>query len=352
MTIDMGDGGLGSVQRGRVRQGPSIADVAKLAGVAPVTVSRVSMGATNVRESTRRRVVKAMSDLGYSPNAAARALRYGSFHTFGIITHQFDRTGEARTVEGVIHAARDEGYNVSLIDVANPGSQDVDAAVRTLSSQAIDGLIIVRAEDATPETLALPPLMPVAVSDSRFVGHHPAVSADQLGGIAEAMRHLLGLGHRTVHHVAGPAESTPAQARLAAWQASLLAAGRIVPDVVRGDWTAESGYQAGMVLANNPNVTAILCANDEMAAGVLRALHEGGRRVPEEVSIVGFDDVSLAAFTWPPLTTIRQDFRAIGDHLVKLLMAQIREGKSLENVQILVPTQLIIRNSTANPPSL
>lgn len=329
---------------------PSMADVAARAGVSSQTVSRVSTGADKVRPETRRRVLAAMDELGYSPNSAARALRYGSFGTIGMIAHRLARTGESRTVEAVVEAARDEGYTVSLVDVHSPSSDDVRAAVARLSHQAIDGLVIIRAETATPATLALPARLPVVVSDSRFVGHHPAVGADQTGGTRRAVEHLLALGHRTVHHLAGPADSAPAAMRVDAWRNTLQAAGRAVPPFLRGDWSAASGYEQGRRIARDPDVTAVFCANDEMAAGLCRALHEAGVRIPQEVSVVGFDDVPLAEYLWPPLTTVAQDFQGIGRRLVQLLLEQIRPGVELSDVHTLVPVELIVRGSTAPPP--
>lgn len=333
----------------RGRPGPSIADVAALAGVSSQTVSRVSTGAENVRPVTRDRVLAAMDELGYSPNHAARALRYGSFGTIGLIAHRLARTGESRTVEAVVEAARAEGYTVTLIDVQTPGSDDVTAAVARLSHQSIDGLVIIRAETATPVTLALPPRLPVAVSDSRFVGHHPAVGADQVTGTHLAVQHLLDLGHRTVHHIAGPDDSAPAQMRVQAWRQHLVGAGRPLPELLRGDWTARSGYELGHLLAADPDATAVFCANDEMAAGVVRALGEHGRRIPADVSVVGFDDIPLAEFLWPPLTTVQQDFHLIGSQLVDLLLRQIRGRAELTDTRIVVPTRLIVRESTAPP---
>lgn len=333
----------------RHRPGPSMADVAAAAGVSSQTVSRVSMGLDNVKPSTRQRVLAAMEDLGYAPNGAARALRYGSFGTIGMIAHRLARTGESRTVEAVVGAARGKGYTVTLVDVESPTSVGMSAAVARLKHQAIDGLIIVRAETATPETLSLPPNLPVVVSDSRFVGHHPAVGADQTKGARSAVEHLLELGHRTVHHISGPPDSGPAQLRVDAWRAALKSAGRTLPAVIQGNWTTASGYAAGVRIAEDPDITAVFCANDETAAGLLHALHEGGVRVPQEVSVVGFDDIYLAEQLWPPLTTVAQDFTEIGRRLVDLLLQQVRDGKDLTGAHEVVPTRLVVRASTGTP---
>ena len=335
--------------KGHPRSGPSIGDVAKLAGVSAQTVSRVSTGSENVRPDTRDRVLEAMQALGYSPNHAARALRMGKFRTIGLIAHQVIRTGESRTFEAVVEAARDHGYTVSLVDVVTPSSTDVSEAVQTLAHQSIDGLIIIRAETATPDTLGLPPKLPLAVSDSRFVGHHPAVGADQLGGSRAAVEHLLDLGHETVHHIAGPRDSGPAGLRASAWRTCLETAGKQVPGPLHGDWTARSGYELGLQLAQRADVTAVFAANDEMAIGLLRALQESGRSVPEDVSVVGFDDIDLAAYSWPPLTTVRQQFHQIGRELVELVLRQVKDGAPLTDYHSTVPAPLVIRGSTAPP---
>lgn len=325
-----------------------MADVAALAGVSSQTVSRVSNGVDKVREQTRVRVLDAMQQLGYSPNLAARSLRMGSFDTIGVIAHQLARTGEARTVEAVVEAAREEGYTVRIVDLHSPSSSDVSEAVMRLSHQAIDGLVIIRAENLPPHALALPPRLPVAVSDSRFAGHHPAVATDQATGTRLAVQHLLDLGHATVHHLAGPADSLPAQQRAASWEEVLREAGRSVPRIVRGDWSCDSGYLAGQAIATDPDITAVFCANDEMALGLYHALHEVGRRVPEDISVIGFDGISVAEHAWPPLTTVAQDFHQVGHELVDLLMRQIR-GETLTDHRTLVPVELVVRESTAGP---
>ncbi|WP_225997185.1 LacI family DNA-binding transcriptional regulator [Myceligenerans pegani] len=325
-------------------------DVAALAGVSAQTVSRVARDEPTVKPETAARVRVAMEQLGYTPNRAARALRYGHYGTVGMIAHRLARTGESRTVEAVVEAAQSEGYTVTLVDLASPAADDVSAAVARLSHQDIDGLIIIRAETATPDTLVLPSHLPVVVSDSRFVGHHPAVGADQVGGAEVAVAHLLRLGHRTVHHLAGPPDSIPARQREEAWRAALAEAGAVAPPAVRGDWTATSGYDAGAALAADPEVTAVFAANDEMAAGLMRALHEAGRAVPGDVSVVGFDGIELSAQLWPPLTTVAQDFGEIGRRLVDLLLRQVRDREDLADTHSVVPVRLVERASTAPPP--
>ena len=336
--------------RGRRKTGPSIEDVAKLAGVSAQTVSRVSTGADVVRPATRERVQRAMQQLGYTPNRAARALRNGTYGAIGVVAHRFGRTGEALTTEAVVRAAEAEDYAVTLLTVGDPATKGWERAAHRLPHQAIDGLIIIRAERATAESLALPQGMPVAVSDSRFSGHYPSVVADQVQGSRDATQHLLDLGHRTVHHLAGPEGSWPAGVRTAAWERCLEEAGVRPPKVWRGDWSAESGYRVGREIALDRSITAVFSANDDMSFGLMRALHEAGLRVPQDVSVVGFDGIALSEFSPPPLTTVRQDFNQIGVELVRLVLGQVRHGTEVVRDRVLVPTDLVVRASTAPPP--
>jgi DNA-binding LacI/PurR family transcriptional regulator len=329
--------------------------VAKHAGVSAQTVSRVSTGTDKVRPETRDRVLASMQALGYSPNIAARALRSGSYGALGLIAHQLSRTGETKTVEAVVEAARENGYNVVLVDVETPTASHMSAAVKRLTHQSIDGLIVIRAEAAGPASLALPPGLPLAVADSRLEDH-PGVDTDQAGGARSAVEHLLALGHQTVHHLAGPQDSGPARQREHAWRETLQQAGRRVPQVLRGDWSAESGYLAGLQAISRVPQTgrampgALFAANDEMAAGFMRAMAEHGVGVPQQVSIVGFDGLPLTEYMWPPLTTVRQDFPRIGRELVSLVLQQM-QGAPIQDTRILVPTELVVRASTMAPPA-
>lgn len=333
----------------RRRKGPSIEDVARLAGVSAQTVSRVSTGSDAVRPATRERVLTAMNQLGYSPNRAARALRNGSFGGIGIITQQMERTGEALTTAAVVRAAEARDLSVTLIQVGDPGADGLEHAASRLSDQAVDGLAIVRVWHAARESLVLPPGLPVAVSDSRLKGRYPSVDADQVGGTVEVVSHLLGLGHRHIHHISGPLGSQPALVRQATWQRCLEEAGLPATRAWAGDWSGRSGHEIGRQIARDPEVTAVCCANDEMAFGLVRALHEAGRRVPQDVSVTGFDDIELSEYAYPPLTTVRQDFHRIGEELVRLVLDQIHTHVARQPEHVVLPTTLVVRGSTAPP---
>ena len=338
-------------RRRSTKGGPSLSDVARLARVSSQTVSRVSMGADNVSPATREKVLRAMNQLGYSPNRAAQALRRGSFKTIGVLTQQIQRTGEALTTAGVLEAATEADYAVNLVQVKRPESDDMRQAVYRLSHQTIDGLVVVQAGRAGLDHLSLPQAMPVAVSDSALVGYYPSASADQVGGVRDAVGHLLALGHRTVHHVSGPEGSQSALIRKATWAACLREAGALVPEPVPGDWEAAVGYKAGLLLAADPDVTAVFCGNDEVALGLIRAMHEQGRRVPQDVSVVGFDGLDLGEYSFPPLTTIRQDFKRHGREMVGLVLEQVTTGPVDGSRSVIIPTELVLRGSTAPPPT-
>jgi DNA-binding LacI/PurR family transcriptional regulator len=326
-----------------------MADVAKLAGVSAQTVSRVSNGFPGVVESTRRQVLAAMRELGYRPNSAARALKRGEFRTIGVILFNLSTTGNMRTLDAVASSAALEGYATTLMPVTVPTQDEVRGAFTRLGELAVDGIVIimeVHLLDAA--TVSLPPRAPVVVVDSNAGDRYSVVDSDQAGGAEAAVRHLLGLGHETVWHVAGPEGSFSAERRVERWRSVLAEAGRPAPEPLRGDWSAESGYRAGQQIAADPDCTAVFVANDQMALGVLRALHEAGRRVPDDVSVVGFDDIADASSFDPPLTTVHQDFAEVGRRCVEGVLRQIRNDDP-ETGTALVPTRLVVRESTAPP---
>ncbi|MFC9425899.1 LacI family DNA-binding transcriptional regulator [Streptomyces sp. NPDC056987] len=327
-----------------------MADVARRAGVSSQTVSRVSNGHPGVVDATRQEVLAAMKELGYRPNSAARALKSGEFRTIGIILFTLSTTGNVRTLDAIATSAAQQGYATTLLPVAVPTQDQVRGAFTRLGELAVDAIIVimeVHLLDAA--TVTLPPNVGVVVADSNAGDRYSVVDTDQAGGAREAVRHLLGLGHATVWHLAGPEESFAAQRRADAWRATLGEAGRPVPPPLRGDWSAESGYRAGLRLAAEPECTAVFAANDQMALGLLRALHESGRAVPEEVSVVGFDDIPDAGSYIPPLTTVHQDFAEVGRRCVEGALRQINTHEE-ERGTTLVPTRMVVRRSTAPPP--
>lgn len=328
-------------------RGPSMADVAREAGVSGQTVSRVANGKSNVDHATRERVLAAMRRVGYRPNSAARALRNGHFRNIGVIMSTAPAFGNSRTLNAIAAAVVAKGFSIVLMPVTQPSQGEVTGAFNRLNEEAVDGVIILIEQHQLDESdIELPNGLPVVVIDSSARYDYPVVDTDQAEGAASATQHLLDLGHQTVWHIAGPPESYSAERRLKSWRATLERAGRVVPPVMTGDWSAQSGYDHGLRLPDE--ATAVFAANDQMALGLLRALHEKGRAVPGDVSVVGFDDMEEAAYFWPPLTTVRQSFETVGHDAVAALLAEIADERKGASA-VTVPTSLIIRSSTAPP---
>jgi DNA-binding LacI/PurR family transcriptional regulator len=325
-----------------------MADVAVRAGVSHQTVSRVINGHPSVAPLTRERVQQAIAELGYRPNLAARALVTGSTRTIGLVTVKINQYGPAQTMIGLEKAARAAGYSVSVSILDDATADAMREAVDRFVAQSVDAIVALATYDdaaAAMHSIDAPvPLVAVQVGGAE---DHPAVGVDQESGARLATRHLLELGHRTVHHVAGPADSQEARGRTAGWRAELLAAGAPVPEIVRGDWTPSSGYAAGRTLAARiragEDITGVFLANDQMALGLLAALHEEGLEIPDDLSVVGFDDLPEAPYFTPPLTTVRQDFAELGRRGVQLVLARLA-GETLHAEP--VPAPLVVRAST------
>ncbi len=325
-------------------------DVAKLAGVSPQTVSRALNEHASVSPLTRARVLAAIEELGYRVNTAARTLATGHSKTLGVVTLNGTFFGPVSTLCGVEQAGRDAGYFVSVVSLRSLDRRSVADAVRRLNDQVVEGIVVISPLTSAAEALNdLPTDIPVVVVEGDPRVDLAAVTVDQAEGARTATTYLLSTGHRTVFHVSGPLDWQEALARLSAWRSTLEEAGAEVVPPLSGDWTARSGYEAGQVLARVPEATAIFAGNDQMALGVLLALHEHNRRVPDEVSVVGFDDIPESAYFVPPLTTVRQDFDQVGRIAMKVLLDQINSGaRSVERVMI--QSELVVRQSTLNPP--
>jgi DNA-binding LacI/PurR family transcriptional regulator len=266
----------------------------------------------------------------------------------GIVSSNTDRFGYAKTIQGVEEAARAAGFLVAIAVV----NSDIPAAVNLMLGQPLAGVIVLDFDAQGAEALAyLPQQLPIAAVSSTTVGRPvPRVLFDDRKGGREATEFLLGLGHAIVHYVAVPGSGRPS-GRLEGWRDALVAAGIPIPDVMETDWSSQSGYQAGEQLAKDPEVTAILCGNDEIAFGVMKALQVHGRRVPEDVSVVGFDDHPHAALWTPSLTTMAQDFVQLGRVAFNLLLQDI-DNVDAPTVSAPPPVlHLIERESTSVPGS-
>lgn len=332
---------------------PVMADVAGAAGVSHQTVSRVLNGHPNVKTATRDRVLAAISDLGYRRNAIARALVTRRTQTLGVVAFDTTLYGPASTLFGIEQAARDAGYFISIVSLRQLTPDAVHEAVDYLTDQGVDGLVIIAPERSAAAALAaLPHGLPIVTVEGAHDVGLPVVSVDQHTGARMATEHLLSLGHRGVWHIAGPSDWLEADGRERGWRDALETAGARAPAVVRGDWSPQSGFRAGVALGARSDVTAVFVANDQMALGLLRAFREAGVRVPDDVSVVGFDDIPEAEFFAPPLTTVRQDFGAVGRASIQLLLDQLERVAEARGGPraVVVPPTLVSRASTAGPP--
>ena len=322
----------------------SMRDVALRAGVSGQTVSRVVNDSPRVDPVTRARVEAAMEHLGYRPHRAARALRTGRTHTIGLVVSTLASVGNSRMLQAVADAASHRGYALTVVTAADAGA--LASAFEQLRDQGVDGAIVLNEATAAARRADAPTGLVLVVVDSPADERFGVVQSDHESGARAATEHLIGLGHPTVWHLAGPDDSYAAAERERGWRAALEGAGLVAPPVVRGDWTAASGFLEGVALADRPDVSAVFVANDQMALGLLRALAKAGRPVPEEVAVVGFDDIADAADYLPPLTTVHQDFDELGERAVDALIGAIDGGSPKTE---LVPTRLIVRDSTTLP---
>jgi DNA-binding LacI/PurR family transcriptional regulator len=330
---------------------PVMHDVARLAGVSHQTVSRVLNAHPNVSPATRRRVEQAIAQLGYYRNTAARALVTRSTRTLGVITVDTAEYGPSRTLFAIERAARAAGYYVNFVSVNQIDREHMVEAIDHLRAASVDGLIaIVPLRAAIQSLRGVSTDVPmVEVETSEVLNGEPVVM-NQVSGAQSATQHLLDLGHRTVLHVAGPQEWLAAEARIHGWRAALIAANREIRPHLAGDWSASAGFRAGQEIAPQVaagEVTAVFVANDQMALGFLRAMHDAGLSVPGDVSVVGFDNIPESEHYIPSLTTMRQDFAEVGRRYVADLLRRI-SGRPPQPRPPIQP-ELIVRASSGPP---
>lgn len=326
-----------------------MADVARLAGVSHQTVSRVINAHPRVNPDTRLRVERAIAQLGYRPNSAARSLVTRASRTIGVITVDTANYGPASTLFAIERAARDAGYFVNFVSLHEVGRPQMRQAVDHLMQAGIDALAAIvpleSALDAISDLRVGVPFVKVEVTN---LATGDGISVDQVSGARSATSHLITLGHKAIGHIAGPTGWLEADARIHGWRSTLEEAGLPVVQHPRGDWSVDSGYRAARELLpaiRARKLTAIFVANDQMALGVMDAMFEAGLSVPDDISIVGFDDIPESEHFRPRLTTVRQDFGEVGQRCIAFLLAQIGGGR----LDVLSPIQpeLIVRSSTS-----
>ncbi|MFD4504213.1 LacI family DNA-binding transcriptional regulator [Streptomyces sp. NPDC058457] len=331
----------------------SIFDVAKAAGVSHQTVSRVVNGSPKVRKATRDRVLEVIDELGYKPNRLARALAGGLVRSVTVLTSDTTLYGASLALRGIEEAARAAEFTVaiSVLDERAPLTPE-DVASR-LARPGEPVLVIAFNAPGERAWRALPAEFPAAAVVERprdgYGGNRPEAWLDDRAAAAQATRYLIGLGHRTVHHVAIPSSTTRVGQRAEGWREALADAGRPVPEPLEGGWSPRSGYLAARALVADPQVTAVLCGNDELALGVLRAAREAGREVPGDLSVAGFDDAAYAGYTHPALTTVRLDFEGLGRGAFGMLH-RLLDPENAPPPPLWREPELIVRESTGPAP--
>ncbi len=344
----------------------SIRDVARLAGVSHQTVSRVLNGHPSLRDVTRSRVLAAMDELKFRPSRAARILSMRRSETIGVLAAAVgSHYGPASSVSAVEDAARERGFYATVAHLASVAPSAVSAAVEDLLSQEVEGIVIVAPRTSVLSRLAALAMdVPIVAAQGEQCGAGgiPVVSVDQEAGVRMLLGYLIGQGHQRIVHVAGPPDWNDAQSRLRAYKAELQAAGLPVRPPLYGDWTADSGFEIGRALVREISIeggrarlpfSAVFSSNDQMALGLIHAFREVGLDVPRDVSVVGFDDIPESAHFWPPLTTVRQDFSALGTRCVRMLISAIRRSgdplaaDDAAGLSPVVEPRLVVRASVA-----
>ena len=282
-------------------------DVARLAGVSSQTVSRVANNSSEVKPETRLRVERAMEELGYRPNYAARALKHGSFKDVGVVLFNMTSYGDSHILNGVVDAAREHGYATTIRSFEQGCPATLQSAIDQMKTLPVDGVVFILV----------------------LVGY------------------VLAKGHRNVYHIAGPSYSVAAQSRRRGWEDALRQQGIVPPSVYIGDWEADSGYQAGLALAHERDCTAVYAANDQMAYGCILGLREAGKRVPEDVSVVGVDDSLQGIVPRLELTTMREKFNELGREAFGMILAQCNGDKLPVGVKTVIPSVLVERGSVS-----
>ena len=323
----------------------NIYDVAKLAGISHQTVSRVLNNHPSVKPATREKVEKAIAELSYRPNQAARQLVTSQSRMIGVLIAESELFGPSSILNAMQVVSRNEGYSVISISVLAKSRDSWREGIEQLRNLNIDGVI----------TIALPKEIVKEIEESLLeativlIGSEPSkkfnvVNMDNGMGARLATQHLIDLGHTQIFHVSGPHNAYEAQMRKFGYEQVMKEAG-LTSRVFPGTWAIDSGYRAGKeILELRELPTAIFCANDHLAIGVMKVLHERGIQIPEQVSIVGYDDIPESQYLMPSLTTIRPDFNGLGKAAIDKMIRKLRQG-TVEEAVMLKP-ELQVRIST------
>ncbi|MBY5980013.1 LacI family DNA-binding transcriptional regulator [Ferrimonas balearica] len=329
----------------------TIKDVARLAGVSTTTVSHVLNETRFVSEDAKARVMQAVAALNYVPNTVARSLKGGSSRVLGMLVTDTNNPFYADLIQWVDRVAYRHGYNLMLCNTQGNADRARDY-LAMLAQRRVDGMLLM-SSDTQQETMADLSerlAMPAVVMDSApaEAGYDRILDDSEMGGEL-AVTHLIEQGHQRIGLLAGPLSKRNSQSRLSGYRHALTKAGLAADDnwVCSDELSFEGGYRAmHALLARKQQLTAVFASNDLMAMGAMRALMEAGLRVPEDVSVVGYDDIPAARYCNPPLTTVRQPMEALAEQALSMLLDRIREP-SLPGRQVVLPPALVGRDSVA-----
>ncbi len=325
-----------SVRSTAIPPNVTIRDVAAGAGVSVATVSRVFNNKGPIREETVRRVMEIAGALQYIPHAGARSLSIRSTRTIGVVLPDLHGEFFSEVIRGIDLAARESGYHL-LLSGSHADRDEMRAVVQAVRG-LVDGLIVM-SPDLDPSALLgeLPAGIPAVLLNAKVDGR-PSITIDNAGGARDVVRHLAKLGHQHIVFICGPGRNADAEQRRRGFRAGVKAHG-IEGAEIAGDFTEDSGYEAGKAIAAmNPRPTAVFAANDSMAIGALSAFRDARVRVPEQVALVGFDDIPIARFLDPPLTTVKVPIAELGRRGLQILVGEDSHPSRL-------PTSLVVRRS-------
>lgn len=330
------------------RRKPNISDVAQAAGVSYQTVSRVLNDAPDVSSTTRARIQQVIKDLGYRRSRTATALSTSRTTAIGILTDDSTRFGPVGTLMALQKVARQRGYFTTVVTAEAPYETSIPHALDTLDGIEVDGIIVIAPMLSMANAVRHAPIQVPVEMIAAGASSSPRLftySEDQELGARLATQHLIDLGHTEIAHLSGSMDWFDGRVRRRGWEGALHDAGLELGPCLEGDWDPATAYEIGLELARTGTVPeAIFAASDHTALGLIRGLAESGVRVPQDVSVAGYDDVEGSEFFLPPLTTVRQDFTALATASIDMLLGAI-EGRDTEHGSS-EPT-LVVRSSTA-----
>lgn len=330
---------------------PTIYDVAELAGVSHQTVSRYLNDKAKLRPATLERVEKALAELDYTPNLAARSLRSRELYRIVVVIPEASPYVPGRMLNGAAEAAHAAGFRMDVVAMEGTAEARAERLQGLLAGDGVAGVLSFVPRPAklgsSPEPVARVPMVVAGEYTNRMRARGSLADGSAAAKIVE---HLASLGHRIFFHVAGPSAWPSARNRLAAYEEAIAQLGLTSRGVSVGDWSSSSGYAAGQEIAALDGVTAVFAANDSMAMGVIRALHERGITVPDQVSVFGWDDMPESRVFIPSLSTVHMDVETLGARSMAELVSRIRGEQPAADSPAPAPMELVFRESTSVAP--